>query len=108
MGSLPVGTVITMLISIGIAAGGIILGQIARANAAKARESYVALEWRVRAAEVACEDGKQFCDESRRDRAELRKEFGDIRGDLRVLLERQESMAEKLDAVHKKIFNGGV
>lgn len=106
METMPIGTVITMLISIGIAAGGIILGQIARANAAKARECNVALEGRVKAVETACIDMKQLCEESRKDRAELHKEFGDIRGDLRVLIERQETMAEKLDAVHHKIFNG--
>ena len=107
MDGIPIGTVITMVISIGIAAGGIIIGFVAKASAAGAREDVVTLGGRMNGVETACEDTKAFIEESRKDRGELHRDFGDIKGDLRVLLERQANMSETLDRVHKKIFNGG-
>ncbi|MDD5375739.1 hypothetical protein [Acidithiobacillus sp.] len=106
MDGLPISTVITMLVSVGVAAGGIIIGQMARVSAARSKEGIMAIDGRMKAVETACTETKEFISESRKDRSDLHKDFGDIRGDLRVLIERQENIAEKLEQVHKKLFNG--
>jgi len=65
------------------------------------------LEGRMGTVEEACDDNKHFREESRKDRAELHNEFGDIKGELKAILAELKGVGGKVDMVFKKIYNGG-
>ena len=106
MGSIPLETTVTMIVSILIACGGIIFSQIARANSMALRSEVLVLQEKVRAFDTACIDFKAFEEESREDRGELREGISGIEGDIKALMAQFQNVAKQMDAVYRKVFNG--
>jgi len=105
--SMPIANVITIVVSLLVAMGGIIAGVMGKASADKIRANFATLEARVDAIHGACNDAKAFQRESTKDRAELHLAVTEIVGSINVVLANQNTMVEKLDLIFKRIFNGG-
>jgi hypothetical protein len=105
--AMPIANVITIVVSLLVAMGGIVAGVLGKASADKIRAQFATLEARMDGAQTACDDAKQFQRDSAKDRADLHLAVGEIVGDVKVVLANQTGMSEKLDLIFKKIFNGG-
>lgn len=105
--AMPIANVITIVVSLVIAMGGIIAGIIGKASADRIRSQFSTLEARMDGVQGACEDTKAFQHDCAKDRAELHLAVSEIVGDIKVVLANQDTLGQKMDLIFKKIFNGG-
>ena len=104
---MPVESVISLVVGVVLASSGIILGVIGRASALKVNARVDVMEANMKEIRGKCVASEEFQKESRLDRAELHEGVSEIVGDVKVILANQKTMAEQLDLIFKKIFNGG-
>ena len=99
-------TVLTIVVSIIVAAAGLLYGITARNAALRVRGSLDVLSKQIQNTEMMCGEFKIFQGESRLDRSDLHDGVADLKGDIGVLMGKMEGVAAQLDAVYRKIFNG--
>ncbi len=105
--SVPLEVFISSLTGLAAACCGVIYGLVARSNAMRVKGSLDVTQKQVEVLEkTACEsrDYHEICKEAH---AGTRESLAAIKGDMGIMLALQKVMDEKLDGVHKKVFNGG-
>ncbi len=107
MDGIAIESVIAIVGSVVVASGGLVVGVISKSTSDKVKAAFAAMEARMGTVETACVDAKQFQKDSITDRGKIHLDIAGVGGDLKVIMERLGSMADQMEYIYKKIYNGG-